>query len=96
MVVASGSVGAAVELSDALVREVDAWVGLEHPDQFVQEAVAEKVGRYRRLDAFGRFSGSLADANIPEWETSESTAQWVHDLRYHPATVIEPVTERVG
>lgn len=35
----------------------------------------------RRVAAFERVVGSGKDNGIPEWETSESTAEWLRELR---------------
>lgn len=73
-----------VVMPEELVEEVDALVGQRRRSRFITEAVEEKLGRRRRVEAFDRVVGSLADADIPGWETRESAAQWVHDLRFQP------------
>jgi Arc/MetJ-type ribon-helix-helix transcriptional regulator len=70
-----------------LVEDVDALVGQRRRSRFITEAVEEKLGRRRRVEAFDRVVGSLADADISGWETREAAAQWVHDLRYHPEKI---------
>lgn len=73
-----------VVMPDELIRRVDALVGERRRSQFITEAVTEKLKRHNRVAAFERFAGSLKDADIPGWETSEAAAEWVHTLRYHP------------
>jgi hypothetical protein len=70
-----------VVLSDALLREVDARVGQRKRSEFIEQAIVEKLKRLRRVEAFERVVGSVADGEIPEWETRESTAAWLRKLR---------------
>jgi len=64
-----------------LVADVDRLVGARHRSAFVAEAVAEKVARERLREAAHRLGGSLADKDIPGWESTESAAEWVRALR---------------
>ena len=70
-----------VVMPDILLREIDARVGPRRRSEFIQEAIEEKLGRLRRVEAFERVVGSVADGDIPEWETHESTAEWLRALR---------------
>lgn len=70
-----------VVMPEELVAEVDALVGQRRRSQFITEAVKEKLRRRRRVDAFERVIGSSKDGGILEWETRESTNDWLHDLR---------------
>jgi metal-responsive CopG/Arc/MetJ family transcriptional regulator len=70
-----------VVMPKELVEEIDAEVGPRKRSQFVKEAVEEKLARRRRVAAFEAVAGSLADVDIPGWETSESTARWVRAQR---------------
>lgn len=70
-----------VVMSSDLLREIDSRVGQRRRSEFIQEAVEEKLGRLRRVEAFERVVGSVADGDIPEWETPESTAEWLRGLR---------------
>jgi hypothetical protein len=81
MVVSTGRRRAHVVLPDAVLREIDARVGPRRRSEFIEEAVAEQLKRLRRVEAFERVVGSVADGAIPEWETRESTAEWLRKLR---------------
>ena len=64
-----------------LVEEIDAQVGPRKRSQFVQEAVKEKLRRQRLQTSLAEMAGSLADVDIPGWETPEAAAEWVRALR---------------
>ena len=64
-----------------LLDAVDAEVGPRKRSQFVQEAVEEKLWRKRMLVSLDEMAGSLKDADIPGWETSDAAAEWVRALR---------------
>jgi metal-responsive CopG/Arc/MetJ family transcriptional regulator len=82
MVVSAGQRRRAhVVMPQALLDEVDNRVGQRRRSQFIQEAVEEKLGRLRRVESFDRVVGSLKNADSPEWETTESTEEWVRALR---------------
>jgi hypothetical protein len=70
-----------VVLPDDLVREIDARVGRRQRSEFIQETIEEKLRLLRRVEAFENAAGSVADGQIPEWETRESTAEWLRELR---------------
>lgn len=70
-----------VVLASDLIREIDERVGQRRRSEFIQEAIEEKLSRLRRVEAFNRVVGSVADGDIPEWETRESTSAWLHELR---------------
>lgn len=63
-----------------LLRMIDSRVGQRKRSEFIQEAIEEKLNRLRRVEAFERVVGSVADGDIPEWETRESTAEWLRAL----------------
>jgi Arc/MetJ-type ribon-helix-helix transcriptional regulator len=69
-----------VILPDHLLREIDARVGQRKRSEFIQEAIEEKLGILRRVEAFERALATPTDG-IPEWETRASTAEWVRELR---------------
>jgi hypothetical protein len=81
MGVSSGRRRAHVVLSRDLLQEIDSRVGQRKRSEFIQEAIEEKLGRLRRVEAFERVVGSVADGDVPEWETRESTAEWLRALR---------------
>lgn len=85
-----------VVMPDEVIRQVDALVGERRRSQFITEAVEEKLRRRDRVAAFERVVGSLKDADNPEWETSEATAEWVHNLRYHPEKVTDHRSDDEG
>jgi hypothetical protein len=64
-----------------LVEEIDAQVGPRKRSRFVQEAVEEKLRRQRLQTSLAEMAGSLADVDIPGWETPEAAAEWVRGLR---------------
>ena len=64
-----------------LVEEIDAQVGPRRRSRFVQEAVEEKLHRQRLQASLTEMAGSLADVDIPGWETPEAAAEWVRALR---------------
>jgi hypothetical protein len=64
-----------------LVEEIDAQVGPRKRSRFVQEAVEEKLRRQRLQTSLAEMAGSLADVDIPGWETPEAAADWVRALR---------------
>ncbi len=64
-----------------LVDEIDAQVGPRGRSRFVQEAVEEKLRRQRLQASLAEMAGSLADVDIPGWETPEAAAEWVRALR---------------
>jgi metal-responsive CopG/Arc/MetJ family transcriptional regulator len=70
-----------VILPGELVRRVDALVGQRRRSRFFAEAVSEKLARIELLALAEAAAGSLPAGLVPEWDSSESAAQWVHDLR---------------
>jgi hypothetical protein len=65
----------------ALIDEIDALVGQRKRSQFIEEAAEEKLRQERLPVALSEMAGSLADVDIPGWETPESAAAWVRALR---------------
>jgi hypothetical protein len=78
-----------VVIPDELIADVDAQVGKRGRSRFITEAIADKLRRQRALAAFDEFAGSLADVDVPGWETPESAAEWAHDMRYHPERLVD-------
>ncbi len=64
-----------------LLEEVDKLVGSRHRSEFVTAAAAEKVACLKLRQAAHKLGGSLEHTDIPGWETSESAAGWVRNLR---------------
>ncbi len=79
-----------VVMPTELVASIDRLVGRRHRSQFVAEATAEKLGRLELAKLAEDAAGSLADVDIPGWETSDAAAEWVragrrgHDARLPP------------
>lgn len=49
----------------------------------VNKSATKKVEKNNRLlELAKKVAGSLKDVDIPGWETPESSASWVHDLRH--------------
>jgi hypothetical protein len=70
-----------VVLPEELLREIDARVGQRKRCEFIQQAVEEKLNYLGRIEAFERIGGSIADGEVPEWDTPDSTAEWLRALR---------------
>ncbi len=94
MGVSTGRRRAHVVMPAELLRKIDALVGQRKRSEFIQEAIEEKLSRLHRVEAFKRVVGSVADGDTPEWETRESTADWLHALReeWEPARSDAPRT----
>lgn len=71
----------AVPVPAALVASIDALAGPEGRAAFVRAALDQRV---RRMQAVRSFVGHLSDLDVPEWETEESTAAWLRDVRDWP------------
>ena len=70
-----------VVIPKALVETIDALVGKRHRSEFLTEAAEKEVRRRKLIKAAEKAGGSLEDVDIPGWETSESTAEWVRASR---------------
>ena len=64
-----------------LVESVDEIVGRRGRSRFFTEAVEEKLARLKLIHAANKAVGSLANVDIPGWETSESAAEWIRSSR---------------
>lgn len=64
-----------------LLDGVDRLVGRRGRSRFVAEAIQEKLARQRLIEVAARAAGSLAEVDVPGWETTEAAADWVHELR---------------
>jgi hypothetical protein len=93
MAVSSDRRRAHVVLPADLLPEIDERVGQRHRSEFIQEAIENELQRRRRVEAFERVVGSIADGENPDWETRETTAEWLTELREEwesPARSSEP------
>lgn len=75
-----------VVLPKELVESVDELVGSRARSRFFAEAVQEKLAKARLAQAARRVAGSLADVEVPGWETSKSAADWVRAARREDET----------
>jgi metal-responsive CopG/Arc/MetJ family transcriptional regulator len=77
-----------------LVDSVDRLVGRRGRSQFFAQAVADKLARAHLVAVAKKAVGSLADADIPGWETSESAVEWVHASRQADEERLRALHER--
>lgn len=70
-----------VTLPNDIVAAIDQLIGSGTRRQFIADAIELELGRRRMSSALEEMSGSLADVNIPGWETPESAAAWVRAQR---------------
>lgn len=78
---ASKTMRAHIVIDKALIEEVDCLVGPRHRSEFIAEAVEKKLKQERLRKAALEVGGSLENVDIPGWETTESTIEWVRSLR---------------
>jgi hypothetical protein len=79
-----------VVIPDEVLEEIDHLVGPRGRSKFLTDAAKAQLKRNDFLRIAIELGGSLKDAHIPGWETSESAAEWVHRLRYHPDEPVVP------
>ena len=82
-----------VVLPQELVQRVDRLVGERKRSRFFAAAVAKEVERQELLQAAREAAGSLKDVDIPGWETAESIADWVHNLRQEDVEQLEDLDQ---
>jgi hypothetical protein len=70
-----------VTLPEDIVAAVDGLAGAGGRSQFIADAVDLELRRRRLSAALEEMSGSLAEVDIPGWDTPESAAAWVRALR---------------
>ena len=70
-----------IVIDKALLVEVDRLAGSRNRGEFIADGMAKKVAQERLLKAALKAAGSLADVDVPGWETPESTVEWVRALR---------------
>lgn len=66
-----------VMLPESLVKRIDEMVGKRERSSFIAEVLEDEVRRRRTRAALRELDGSLADVDIPGWETPEAAAEWV-------------------
>lgn len=77
----SHTMRAHIIVSDELVTFIDEHVGVRGRSKFFVNAAVKEVKRIRRVEVARKVAGSLADVDIPGWETSERAEEWVRNLR---------------
>ena len=82
-----GKVGVHASMPKELFEQIDALVGPRRRSEFVTEAVQKELARRNRSEMGRRIAQSLADAGLSDWESGETTAEWVHRQRYHPGAL---------
>lgn len=64
-----------------LVEKIDKRVGHRRRSQFLTELAAREIARLELIEAAEAAVGALAKGTVPEWDSSESAARWVHEVR---------------
>jgi hypothetical protein len=64
-----------------LVASVDELVGKRARSKFFVDAASEKLARARLSRLARGVAGSLADVDVPGWETSDAATEWVRESR---------------
>jgi len=77
-----------------LVASIDRLVGRRGRSHFLVEAAAEKLARFQLAKLVEDAAGSLADVDIPGWETSEAAAEWVRASRRADDARLPPSPDR--
>lgn len=70
-----------VVLPEDLLAKIDELVGKRERSRFIAEVLDAEVQRRRLSAALREMDGSLADEDIPGWETPEAAAEWVRATR---------------
>ena len=76
-----GTVRTHVVLPAELVHQIDELVGKRRRSAFIEDAVGERVKRERLRKALATTAGILRDHYPPEWETPETTREWLREIR---------------
>ena len=82
-----------VIMPEELVDAVDALVGKRRRSKFLAITIAAELRRRRLRVALVEMEGSLADIDIPGWESSEAAAEWVRALRRGDPVGASPIPE---
>jgi hypothetical protein len=70
-----------VVLPKDLVASVDELVGKRARSKFFADAAAEKLARANLSRLARSVAGSLADVDVPGWESSDAAVEWVRASR---------------
>ncbi|MBI3977554.1 MAG: hypothetical protein HY331_05135 [Chloroflexi bacterium] len=73
--------GTHVVIPRELVESVDQLVGRRGRNKFFAEAIENKLARLRLARIARSAAGSLAQTEIPGWESGEAAAEWVRASR---------------
>ena len=68
-----------VVLSEELVKEIDAVVGIRQRSSFISQAAERELVRRRQLAALDAVAGAWKDKDHPELK--QGAAEWVRNLR---------------
>jgi hypothetical protein len=81
-----------VVLSDQLVKDIDAVVGIRQRSSFLTQAAEEKLMRLRQIKALEAAIGSWKDKDHPELK--QGAGKWVAKLRQQDEKRFRKVTAR--
>jgi len=70
-----------VLLPKKLLNEIDALVGPRKRSEYIAEVLEEDLRRARLKTLAKKAAGAIGPGEIPEWDTPERAASWVHHLR---------------
>ena len=70
-----------VVLPEELVHALNKEVGKGKRNQFIEQAIREKLKRETLLSALKMTAGVLSAKEHPEWTTGEDVAAWVRESR---------------
>ncbi len=70
-----------VVLPEELVQALNKEVGKGKRNQFIEQAIREKLRRETMLSALRMTAGVLSAQEHPEWKTGEDVAAWVRESR---------------
>ena len=70
-----------VVLPEELVQALNKEVGKGKRNQFIEQAIREKLRRETLLSALKMTAGVLSAKEHPEWTTGEDVAAWVRESR---------------
>jgi len=76
-----GTVRTHVVLPAELVRQIDELVGRRKRSAFIEDAVGERMKRERLRKALATTAGMLRDDYPPEWESPDTTREWLREIR---------------
>jgi hypothetical protein len=66
---------------EELLAAVDAAVGPRRRSEFFAAAAERTLDYDRRRKLIEEFGGSIKPGEVPEWDTPESTLEWVREQR---------------